>query len=117
MAKSKQQQLISEILENGQEFTEEELKELTVKELKELLPPEATETEGLSKYKPKAFLFGQKVNSVNRKADPPQLVQTEVDFRIIKFSGGSVKFIKDQFVSNADLQLLNDYQKEYYLEK
>lgn len=123
MAKNKQQ-LINDILDIEENtFTEEELNGLTVKELKELLPEDqADETQaevpgGLSEYKPKGFLFGQKINSVNKKADPPQLVQTEVDYRIIKFSGGSVKFVKGQFVSNADLQLLNDYQKEYYLEK
>ena len=64
-------------------------------------------------YLPKDNLFGQVVRAVDRKAK--KLVETEVDYRIITFKSGKIKFVKGQEVSKSDLAIMSDYQKEYYL--
>ena len=104
-----------QILIDDHDFTEDDLKGLTVAELDELLPdvPESDKEE--SGKLPADFLFGQILSSVDKKSKTPKLIETKVDFRIIKFKSGSIKFVKDQEVSKSDLELMSDYQKEYYL--
>lgn len=62
---------------------------------------------------PKDSLFGQSIQTVDRKK--LKATKVEVDFRIITFKSGKITFVKDQEVSKADLAIMSDYQKEYYL--
>ena len=68
------------------------------------------------RYYPKDELFCQSIQSVDRKGPVPKEVDIPVDYRIYKFKHGEVKFVKGQEVSKTELALINDYQKEFYLD-
>ena len=103
-------------------FTEDDLKELTVKELDELLlTPDAPadETQGArtgTGYYPRKNLFGQVIQDVDRTSGNLKVIEKEVDYRIIKFKHGEVRFEKGKEVSTEELALMSDYQKEFYLD-
>lgn len=109
---------IIKILIDDHGFSEDELKDLTVKELKELLPIETEKRESTGTgYYPKSNLFGQSIQDVDRKSGNLKAIETEVDYRIINFKSGQIKFVKGQEVSKDELALMSDYQKEFYLDE
>lgn len=121
---------IIQVLIDEHNFTEEELKDLTYPELRAYLKKCKTEDLGgldiqeeseaeskktqPKKYYPKDNLFGQVIQDTDRKN--LKAIETEVDYRIIKFKSGFVKFVKDEAVSKENLALMSDYQKEFYLD-
>ena len=119
------QQLIKE-----QGFTENDLKDLPEEKLNERLgisdtqekitkPKPKAKAESKTKtkkYYPKKEFLNQSLDMVDRKSKIPKTVKMAVDYRIIKFKHGTVKFVKDQEVSKNELALMSDYQKEYYLD-
>ena len=109
-----------QLLIDEHDFKEEDLKEKTAKELDELFPietkaKELTEEESTGYY-PKDEFFGQSIDMVDRKSKIPKAVKVEVDYRIIKFKHGTIKFVKGQEVSAEELALMSDYQKGFYLD-
>lgn len=68
------------------------------------------------KYYPKEKFLNQSIDTVDRKSKIPKAVSVPVDYRIIKFKHGAVKFVKGQEVSAKELALMTDYQKEFYLD-
>ena len=68
------------------------------------------------KYYLKDEFLNQSLDMVDRKSKIPKAVKVPVDYRIIKFKHGTVKFVKGQEVSAEELALMSDYQKEYYLD-
>ena len=68
------------------------------------------------KYYLKDEFLKQSLDMVDRKSKIPKVVKVPVDFRIIKFKHGAIKFVKGQEVSVEDLALMSDYQKDFYLD-
>lgn len=123
---------IIQALIDEQGFTEEELKDFTYPELRGMLKEWKNVNDGVSddgkskddkspkpkakKYYPKDEFFNQSIDMVDRKSKIPKAVSVPVDYRIIKFKHGEVKFVKGQEVSKTELALMSDYQKDFYLD-
>jgi hypothetical protein len=71
----------------------------------------------IKKYYPKDEFFGQVIQDVDRKSGNLKVIETEVDYRIINFKSGQIKFVKGQEVSEDELALMSDFQKEFYLDE
>ena len=70
----------------------------------------------VKKYYPKEKFLNQAIDMVDRKSKIPKAVSVPVDYRIIKFKHGAIKFVKGKEVSAEELALMSDYQKEFYLD-
>lgn len=124
----KQAEIIQALIKDHS-FTEEDLKDLTYPELRAKLKKCETDSDAetddsdkpetgkqkpkAKKYYPKDKFFGQVIQDTDRKN--LKVVETEVDYRIIKFKHGTIKFVKGQEVTKTELALMSDYQKEFYL--
>ncbi len=117
---------IIKVLVGEYAFFEDEIKDLTYPELRAMLKEckepaadqtdesESKDSKKSKKFYPKNEFFGQVIQDTDRKN--LKAIETEVDYRIIKFKSGFIKFVKGEAVSKEDLALMSDYQKEFYLD-
>ena len=71
-----------------------------------------TATKKTKKYYPKWELF--QVKKKHQIKDGQQIV-SDIKEHTVVFTGGRITFKMDTEVPQSDLALMNDYQKEYYL--
>lgn len=64
------------------------------------------------KLYPKSFIFDKKEFRVKNKKQ----VEIAIEEHPIQFGRKAILFKKGEAVSGADLKLMSDYQKEFYLE-
>lgn len=65
------------------------------------------------KFYPKTFIFEKKEFRVKNKKQ----VELSIEEHPIRFGASKIMFKKGEAVSSADLKLMNDYQKEFYLDE